>query len=236
MLLKKHSTTFRTSVAAPSLSDLRELLKGAFDPAQVELFFRALDESGIGTFDAFEKASQESIISILGRLNELGFKFSENAGNVEQINTALQEAEKSANAGLDPLAKAIELVTRFNSGAQTLPPVFDSTAVSVDKTTASVQALSSEFDGVLRHHQCSLGETFSTDVVFNVKTVGVQIASHNRSLTCYSGMEQMRLQMLELVLAGLYLMKSEFRTEQRIQRERSLVANSSAARGKGEYR
>lgn len=169
---EKALSDFRTSVAAPSLSDLRELLKGAFDPAQVEIFFRALDESGIASFDGFEAASQEAIIGILGRLSELGFQFNESADNVNNINTALQEAEKNANAGLDPLAKAIELVTQFNSGAETLPPTFDATKAAIEGAGGAVAQLKTGFEEALTL-LAKLSGKIETDVVFNVRAVGV---------------------------------------------------------------
>jgi hypothetical protein len=171
-LAKKALSDFYDEIPAPDLEDLRSQLQSAFSPEQVDLFFRALDESGLKTFDDFEKAGADSVIGILGRLKELGFQFNETADDIIDINDGLQDAEKNANGGLDPLAEAIELVKQFNEGASTLPPVFNSTTEAIGNMQGPLQQLSDGFDNIIEKLSLLSGQTFENNVVFNVRTVG----------------------------------------------------------------
>jgi hypothetical protein len=171
-LAKKALSDFYDEIPAPNLEDLRSALQAAFSPEQVDLFFRALDESGLKTFDDFEKAGADSVVGILGRLKELGFEFGETSQEIKDINSGLQDAEKSANGGLDPLAQAIELVKQFNEGASTLPPVFNSTTDALDGMNEPLQQLADGFDSIIEKLSLLSGQTFENDVVFNVRTVG----------------------------------------------------------------
>lgn len=164
--------TFNASVDAPNLTDLREELLKTFSGSEVDKFFQALDESGIKGFDEFAKAGDEAIIGILGRLSELGFQFNQTTGDISGINNGLQQAEKDANAGLDPLAEAIKLVKEFNSGAATLPPVFNSTTQAIAGMNGPLSQLKDGFAGVQEKLSLLSGQTYNTTVVFDVKTVG----------------------------------------------------------------
>jgi hypothetical protein len=171
-LAKKALSDFYDEIPAPDLEDLRSQLQSAFSPEQVDLFFRALDESGLKTFDDFEKAGADSVIGILGRLKELGFQFNETSDDIVGINDGLIDAEKNANGGLDPLAEAIELVKQFNEGASTLPPVFNSTTEAIGNMQGPLQQLSDGFDNIIEKLSLLSGQTFENNVVFNVRTVG----------------------------------------------------------------
>lgn len=171
-LAKKALSDFYDEIPAPDLEDLRNSLQAAFSPEQVDLFFRALDESGLKTFGDFEKAGADSVVGILGRLKELGFEFGETSGDIKDINDGLIDAEKNANGGLDPLAEAIDLVRQFNEGASTLPPVFDATTDAITKMADPLLALSDGFDNIIEKLGLLAGQTFENNIVFNVRTVG----------------------------------------------------------------
>jgi len=169
---KKALEDFRNVPLVPDLSDLREQLKGAFSPEQVDLFFQALDESGLKSFDQLEGASSEAIIGILGRLQELGFKFGETSEEAAGINKGLQDAETAANAGLDPLKEAIDLVKQFNEGATGLPPVFNSTTQAIGELNGPLSELAAGFDNIIEKLGLLSGNTFENEVVFNIRTTG----------------------------------------------------------------
>lgn len=169
---KKALKDFYAEVPVPDLADLRIQLETAFGQEQIDKFFQALDESGLSTFEEFEKAGNETIVTILGRLKELGFQFNQTSGNVGGINQGLQDAEKSANAGLDPLQEAINLVKQFNEGAGALPPAFDATTDAINNLNGPLTALANGFQGLIEKLGQLSGQTFENDVVFNVRTTG----------------------------------------------------------------
>ncbi|NDD53294.1 hypothetical protein EBZ39_05380, partial [bacterium] len=174
---KKAYEDFKNSVQAPDLADLRAELLKTVDPAQVDLFFQALDQSGLNSFADLEGAGTEAIVGILGKLNELGFKFNATSGEITNINQGLSDAENAANGGLDPLKEAIDLVTQFNSGAATLPPVFDATKTSIEKLNVPLGKLAKGFDNIIEKLAKLSGNTFENDVVFNIRTTGDQGAA-----------------------------------------------------------
>lgn len=171
-LAKKALSDFYANVPVPDLTNLRIQLETAFGQDQIDKFFQALGESGLSTFDEFEKAGTDTIVSILGRLTELGFRFNETTGDISGINQGLQDAEKSANAGLDPLKEAIDLVKRFNDGASVLPPIFDATSIAVENLNGPLTTLANGFQSVIEQLGQLQGNKFENDVVFNVSTVG----------------------------------------------------------------
>ena len=169
---KKALKDFYAEVPVPDLADLRIQLETAFGQEQIDKFFQALDESGLSTFEEFEKAGNETIVTILGRLKELGFQFNQTSGNVGGINQGLQDAEKSANAGLDPLQEAINLVKQFNEGANVLPSTFNATTDAINNLNGPLTALANGFQGVIDKLGQLSGQTFENNVVFNVRTTG----------------------------------------------------------------
>lgn len=169
---KKALDDFRNAPLVPDISDLREQLKSTFSPEQVDLFFQALDESGLKSFEELEGASEEAIVGILGRLSELGFKFGQTSEEASGINKGLQDAETAANAGLDPLKEAIELVKQFNQGATSLPPVFNSTTQAIGELNGPLSKLASGFDDIIEKLGLLTTNSFETDVVFNIRTTG----------------------------------------------------------------
>lgn len=171
-LAAKALNDFYAKIPAPDLADLRTQLESSFGKDQVALFFQAIDESGLSTFEDFEKAGSEAIISILGRLEELGFEFAKTSEDTGKINQGLQDAETAANAGLDPLAEAINLVKQFNQGASALPPVFDSTTAAISNLNQPLSKLAKGFDDIIEKLGKLSGQTFENDVVFNVRTIG----------------------------------------------------------------
>jgi hypothetical protein len=173
-LAKKALDDFRNEPLAPDLSDLKDQLKNSFSTEQVETFFRALDESGLKSLEEFENAGSQKILSILGRLEELGFKFRETSDEAKDINKGLQDAETAANAGLDPLKQAIDLVKQFNDGAATLPPAFNSTTEAIGNLNGPLEKLASGFDKIIEKLGLLSGNTFENDVVFNIRTTGDQ--------------------------------------------------------------
>lgn len=175
---KKSLEEFYSLQPKPDLSDLRAELEQTFGSNQVNVFFRALAESGLTSFDDFEKAGVDSVVGILQRLEELGFQFNETSDDIKNVNQGLQDAEKSANNGLDPLKQAIDLVKQFNDGAAGLPPVFNSTSAAIGSLNGPLTQLASGFDNLIEKLGRLSGNTFENDVVFNVRTVGDQ-ASQN---------------------------------------------------------
>lgn len=169
---KKALEDFYALQPKPNLDDLRAELEKNFGKDQVDVFFQALGESGLKTFDDFEKAGADSVVAILGRLQELGFKFGQTSDDVKKINEKLREEEKKANNGLDPLQQAIELVKQFNSGAAKLPPAFNDTGKAIDKLAGPLAKLGKGFDNIIEKLGKIGGNTFENDVVFNIRTVG----------------------------------------------------------------
>lgn len=163
---------FYANVPTPELTDLRVQLEKQFPKEEIDKFFLALDQSGLGTFQDFEKAGNETIIAILGKLNELGFKFNQTSDNVNKVNDGLVDAEKNANAGLDPLAEAVKLVQQFNSGASTLPPVFSATTDAINQMNGPLTTLANGFQGLIEKLGELGNQTFENDVIFNVRTTG----------------------------------------------------------------
>lgn len=169
---RKALEDFYSSPAKPALVDLRQELEKTFERSQVDIFFRALDESGINTFDGLEGASNEAIIGILGKLSELGFQFQDTSSEVKGVTDGLVDAEKAANGGLDPLGDALDLVKQFNAGAQKLPPVFDATRDSISAMGEPLAKLADGFQIIVDKLAKMGGNTFTNDVVFNVRIDG----------------------------------------------------------------
>ena len=171
---KKAIEDFKNTPVAPDLSDLRDQLRNSFNPADVEKFFQALDESGLKSFEELEGASAEAIVGILGRLEELGFKFGETSDEAKGINKGLQDAETAANAGLDPLKAAIDLVTSFNNAAGLLPPVFNSTTEAIGGMEGPLAKIKDKISDTIELLGRLGGQTFTNDIVFNIRTTGEQ--------------------------------------------------------------
>lgn len=169
---KKALDDFYAAVPAPDLSDLRNQLEKAFGREQVDKFFQALDESGLKTFDDFEKAGTDSVVGILTKLQELGFNFGQTSQDIIDAQNQLVAAEKEANAGLDPMQEAINLIKGLNEGAAQLPPVFNATTAAIDSLNGPLTALAGGFDDILEKVAKLSGQTFENDVVFNIRTVG----------------------------------------------------------------
>jgi hypothetical protein len=169
---KKALEDFYAAAPAPDLADLRAQLNSVFGETEVNKFFQALGESGLSTFEDFEKAGTDSIVGILQKLQEIGFNFGDTSQAIIDANKELVEAEKVANAGLDPLQEAINLIKGLNEGAAQLPPVFNSTTTAIEGLNGPLASLSAGFDNILEKLSLLSGQTFKNDVVFNVSTVG----------------------------------------------------------------
>lgn len=171
---KKALDDFRNAPLVPDISDLREQLKSTFSPEQVDLFFQALDESGLKSFEELEGASEAAIVGILGRLSELGFKFGQTSEEASGINKGLQDAETAANAGLDPLKAAIDLVKSFNDSAGLLPPVFNSTTTAIGEMEGPLTKVKDKIADTIELLGLLGNNTFENDIVFNIRTTGAQ--------------------------------------------------------------
>ena len=169
---KKALDDFYSAVPAPDLSDLRDQLQKAFGREEVDKFFQALDESGLKTFSDFEKAGVDSVVGILGRLQQLGFNFNQTSQDILDTQAKLREAEKEANAGLDPMQEAINLIKGLNEGAAQLPPVFNTTTAAIESLNGPLSALNAGFGDIVDKLAKLSNQTFENDVVFNIKTVG----------------------------------------------------------------
>ena len=169
---RKALDDFRNTPLVPDISDLREQLKSTFSPGQVDLFFQALDESGLKSFEDLEGASEAAIVGILGRLSELGFKFGETSDEAKGINKGLQDAETAANAGLDPLKAAIDLVKSFNDSAGLLPPVFNSTTTAIGEMEGPLTKVKDKIADTVELLGLLDKNTFENDIVFNIRTTG----------------------------------------------------------------
>jgi hypothetical protein len=146
---KKALEDFYAAAPAPDLADLRAQLNSVFRETEVNKFFQALGESGLSTFEDFEKAGTDSIVGILQKLQEIGFNFGDTSQAIIDANKELVEAEKVANAGLDPLQEAINLIKGLNEGAAQLPPVFNSTTTAIEGLNGPLASLSAGFDNIL---------------------------------------------------------------------------------------
>ena len=169
---KKALDDFWAAIPAPDLADLRNQLNQVFGEEQINKFFQALDESGLRSFDELEKAGTDSIVAILGKLQSLGFNFGDTSQAILDAQQKLREGEQEANAGLDPLQEAINLIKGLNDGAAQLPPVFNNTTAAIESLNGPLAALSSGFDDILEKLSRLSGQTFENDVIFNVRTVG----------------------------------------------------------------
>ena len=169
---KKTLEDFNASVAAPDLADLRSQLTATFGAGEVDKFFRALDESGLKTFEDFEKAGADSIVGILTNLDSLGFKFGQTSQDIIDTQKGLRDAEKEANAGFDPLQQAIDLVKGLNEGAGQLPPVFNATTLAIEGLNGPLATLADGFDDIIEKVAKLSGQKFENDVVFNIRTTG----------------------------------------------------------------
>jgi hypothetical protein len=173
-LARKAIEDFKNTPVAPDLSDLRDQLRNSFSPEQVDLFFQALDESGLKSFEELEGASAEAIVGILGRLDELGFKFGTTSEEAKGVNKELRDAEIAANGGLDPLQQAINLVTSFNNAAGLLPPVFNSTTDAIGGMEQPLGKIKDKIADTIELLGRLGGQTFTNDIVFNIRTTGEQ--------------------------------------------------------------
>jgi hypothetical protein len=170
---KKALDDFYATVPAPDLADLRAQLNSVFSSSEVDKFFQALGESGISTFADFEKAGTDSVVGILQKLQEIGFNFGQTSQEIIDAQEKLREGEKEANAGLDPLQEAINLIKGLNEGAAQLPPVFNSTTTAIEGLNGPLASLSAGFDDILEKLAIlSQKQSFEKDIVFNVSTVG----------------------------------------------------------------
>lgn len=169
---KKALQDFYDEVPAPDLADLRDQLSKTFGTEEIDKFFRALDESGLKSFEDFEKAGDTSIIAILGRLEQLGFKFGQTSGDISKINDGLQEAEKDANDGFDPLKEAIDLVKSFNDATNKLPAAFNDTTAAAGKLNGPLTKIAKQFSDIVEKLGLLGGNRFENDVVFNIRTIG----------------------------------------------------------------
>ena len=169
---KKALEDFNASVAAPDLADLRSQLTATFGAGEVDKFFRALDESGLKTFEDFEKAGSGSVVGILAKLQELGFNFGQTSQDIIDTQQKLRDAEKEANSGFDPLQQAIDLVKGLNEGAGQLPPVFNATTLAIQGLNGPLTALADGFDDIIEKVAKLSGQKFENDVVFNIRTTG----------------------------------------------------------------
>jgi hypothetical protein len=171
--VRKSLDDFNAVVPAPDLSELRNQLNQAFGPEQVDKFFQALDESGLRSFEDFEKAGVDSIVGILQKLESLGFNFNDTSQAILDAQQKLREGEQEANAGLDPLQEAINLIKDLNNGAGQLPSVFNGTTAAIEGLNGPLTALRDGFDDILEKLAVlSQKQSFEKDIVFNVSTVG----------------------------------------------------------------
>jgi hypothetical protein len=163
---------FIKNVPKPDLAGLREELLRTFAPEEVDKFFRALDESGMSSFEDFEKAGDESVIKILGRLKELGFQFNKTTGDIAGINNGLNQAAKEANGGKDPLDEALRLVQDLNNATGRLPAAFNETGNAAGKLNGPLKKIADSIKNTLDKLSQLSGNKFNNDVIFNVKTTG----------------------------------------------------------------
>lgn len=163
---------FYETIPAPNLSDLRGQLESVFGVDQIAKFFQAIDESGLRTFSELETAGVDGILPILTRLQELGFKFNETSDEINKINQGLNDAANAANGNKDPIQAALDLIKQFNEGANGLPPAFNSTTDAVQGLNSTLGNLKDGFDDIIEKLTQLSGQTYTNDVVFNIRTTG----------------------------------------------------------------
>lgn len=147
---KKRLSDFNSSENKADFADLRSELEKAFPKDQVDKFFQALDESGVTTFDEFKDASDEVVTGILGRLDELGFAFTDQvAPSVQAAIDKLVEQEKAAQDGKDVLAAEVDIVKGFNAAVEKLPATFRETADTIFAIQDPLKGLDSTFGTIL---------------------------------------------------------------------------------------
>jgi hypothetical protein len=163
---------FYETIPAPNLSDLRGQLESVFGVDQIAKFFQAIDESGLRTFSELESAGVDGILPILTRLQELGFKFNETSDEINKINQGLNDAANAANGNKDPIQAALDLIKQFNEGANGLPPAFNSTTDAVQGLNSTLGNLKDGFDDIIEKLTQLNGQTYTNNVVFNIRTTG----------------------------------------------------------------
>lgn len=167
---------FYDAPRVPNLADLRSELERVFPKEQVDIFFRALDESSINSFDGFETAGEDAVVTVLARLNELGFKFGETSEDIKKVNQNLNEQATAANGGIDAMKGALDLIKAFNEGASLLPPAFNDTGVAIAALSGPLTSISSEFSVILDKLAQLGDQKYENTVIFNVKTQGDQVS------------------------------------------------------------
>jgi hypothetical protein len=88
---KKALDDFMETIPKIGFDDLRSFLEQNFDKGTVQKFFQAISESGINSFDGLENASEDAIVGIIAKLEELQFPFSETSAEVEKLNQTIAD-------------------------------------------------------------------------------------------------------------------------------------------------
>lgn len=160
---------FNDTIPKADFEDLRAKLKESFAPEQVDIFFRALQDSGINTFEEFKNAGTDAVVAILGDLDQLGFDF---ATKTDESTAKLLEEFNKANTaqteGKDILQTQVDLIKQFLDGAGGLPSVFNETATSLQGFEGPLATLSADFDSVLTKLALFDGKTYQSDILLNV--------------------------------------------------------------------
>ncbi len=105
-----------------------------FDPQEVDKFFTALSNSGITSLADFQSASDETIIKILGDLQNLGFKFADSVDEgTKKLLDAFNAQNVALNGGKDILAAQLTLINDILGAANLLAPGFSTAGESAEK-------------------------------------------------------------------------------------------------------
>lgn len=155
---------FNKTVPKAGLEDLREQLKKTFSGKDVDAFFRALQESGLSTFDEFANAGNEAVIGILGNLKDLGFSFAaETDANITRINTTLDAAIVKQAEGLDLLKAELTTISTFINTAAGLPAF-------ITGLNDPLKQVAEQFGNLLVDMALLTGRDHNVDVILNVRT------------------------------------------------------------------
>jgi hypothetical protein len=162
---------FQSIELKPELEDLRTELKKTYSADQVDVFFRALSDSGINTFDDFKNAGDEAVIRILGTLDTLGFDFAASVdANTQKIIDEFDAANNKLTDGKDILDGQLSTIRQLNEAAGTLATTFTESAGPAIGTALQgpLASIATEMDRVLFNLNQFQAADYDKDILLNV--------------------------------------------------------------------
>ncbi|TXH14221.1 MAG: hypothetical protein E6R03_09705 [Hyphomicrobiaceae bacterium] len=157
---------FKNLELKPTLEDLRAELLKTFSADDVSIFFKAIEDEGITSIEDFAKASNETVVKVLGDLENLGFSFSQTVdANTQAIIEQFNEANNKLTDGKDLLQAQLDAIGSLLTGAEQLPSVLATGAAAFD---GPLTAIAEQFSNVLNVLSKFDGQTYESDVILNL--------------------------------------------------------------------